>query len=118
MPADKYIELLIRYKNQITICACLVVSVLCFVGGRYSVEIPPKSVICAEEIKTADKLFSQIEEERNKHITEIRSVHDEEQKECKKRVIEEVEKFKDDKPSLDCRICKALSVQCKKKGLW
>lgn len=118
MPADKYIQLLIKYKNQVSIAVCFIMGILCFVGGRYSVDIPPKAVICAEEIKTADKLFSQIEDERKQHLTEIRECHDKETQECESRIANELLKYEDSKPKLDCRIAKALKPQCVKRGLW
>jgi hypothetical protein len=116
--SDQYIQLLLKYKNQVSIAACFIMGVLCFVGGRYSVDIPPKAVICSEEIKTADKLFTQIEQERIKHLSEIRECHDEEIKSCESRIVKELSRFEEKKPQLDCRIAKALKPQCVKRGLW
>jgi len=116
--SKEYIELLLKYKNQATIALAFIMCVLCFVGGRYSVHIPPKAVICEAEISNNEKLFTQIKEERKAHITELREVKDKQHTECDKRVVDELEKFKTKAPKLDCRIAKAIAPQCKKKGLW
>lgn len=118
MSAEKYVELLLKYKSQVTALICILVATLCFVGGRMSVHIPPKAVVCEAEIKTVDKLFAQIKEAEKKHIDELRECHDEEVKECQKRIVETIDDFNSKKFSLDCRICKAMQSQCVKKGLW
>ena len=118
MSAEKYVELLLKYKSQVTALICVLVATLCFVGGRMSVHIPPKAVVCEAEIKTVDKLFAQIKEAEKKHIEELRTCHDDEAKECQKRIVETIDDFNSKKPSLDCRICKAMKPQCEKKGLW
>lgn len=118
MSAEKYVELLLKYKSQVTALICVLVATLCFIGGRMSVHIPPKAVVCEAEIKTVDKLFAQIKEAEKKHIVELRKCHDDEAKECQKRIVKAVNDFSTKKPSLDCRICKAMKPQCEKKGLW
>jgi len=118
MSAEKYVELLLKYKGQVTALICVLVATLCFIGGRLSVHIPPKAVVCEAEIKTVDKLFAQIKEAEKKHIVELRKCHDDEAKECQKRIVKAVNDFSAKKPSLDCRICKAMKPQCEKKGLW
>ena len=118
MSAEKYVELLLKYKSQVTALICVLVATLCFIGGRLSVHIPPKAVVCEAEIKTVDKLFAQIKEAEKKHIVELRKCHDDEAKECQKRIVKAVNDFSAKKPSLDCRICKAMKPQCEKKGLW
>lgn len=115
MSNDKMFDMLIRYKNQVTIAIAFIMGVVCFVGGRISVHIPPKEVVCKAEIATKDKLFEQIEKERKQHLTDIRACHDEEQAECKTRVAEAIEKYKITQPAIDCDVCRAIVPQCVKR---
>lgn len=119
MPKSQYVELLLKYKNQVTALICVVVALLCFVGGRLSVHIPPKQVVCEAELKTIDKLFAQNKKLKEEHVEELRKCHDDEVKACNTRITEEIESYKTDhQPQFNCRVCKALYPQCKKKGLW
>lgn len=108
-------EMLMRYKNQVTIAIAFIMGVVCFVGGRISVNIPPKEVVCKAEIATKEKLFGQLKETRDKHITEIRQIHDEESAKCKVRVDTAIEKYKVTHPAIDCNVCKAIVPQCKRR---
>jgi|GEM_PF-6856975 len=116
MPFEKYVTLLIKYKNIVAAFLCLVVSLTCFIIGRVSVHIPPKEVICKHEIATSNKLFEQIEKQKTAHIKEIRDLTDSSDKECEKRITEEIQGFTTSSPMLDCRICNAFVDQCEKRG--
>jgi hypothetical protein len=122
MPAaydpTKVIDLLIKYKNQVTALICIIIACACFMFGRMSVHIPPKKIVCEKEIQTADKLNAQLTKLRVDHIQEIRETTDTAEKECQQRIIKEVDDFKAKSPTLDCRIAKSIYPQCKKKGLW
>lgn len=119
MPDNQYVELLLKYKNQVTALICVFVALMCFIGGRLSVHVPPKQVVCEGELKTINKQFEQIKKLKEAHIVELRKCHDDEQMACNVKVANELEIYKKDhQPNFDCRVCKSLSVQCKKKGLW
>ena len=67
---------------------------------------------------------SEASNEKNKklkedHVEELRKCHDDEIKACNTRITEELENYKTaHQPQFNCRVCKALYPQCKKKGLW
>lgn len=114
----KVIDLLIKYKNQVTGLICIIIACACFMFGRMSVHIPPKKIVCEKEIETADKLNAQLTKLRVDHIAEIRETTDTAEKECQSRIIKAVDEYKEKSPSLDCRIAKSLEKQCRQKGLW
>lgn len=116
MPIDKYVELLIKYKNIVAAFLCLIIALICFMLGRASIHIPPKEVVCKNEIATSNKLFEQIEKQKTGHIKEIRELTDNADKDCERRITEEIQSFTTSAPMLDCRICEAFVDQCKQRG--
>lgn len=115
---SEYVKLMLRYKNQITVLLSLLIALFMFILGRVSVEIPPKAVVCANEIITIDKQFSQLQKKDAECAENVLSSVDKEKKLCEKKMRENVSSFKDSVDALDCRICKSLSIQCKSKGQW
>ena len=63
---DKYIELAIKYKNQLTYLLCFLFICISFYVGRSTKECLPKSVMCKDITRVKDELFIQLEEERKK----------------------------------------------------
>ena len=112
---QKLLELYDKNKTYFHLVSAFVAGVLCFLAGVYSVDCPPKEVVCKAEIATKEKLFDQLKDARDKHIQEIRKVHDEEQAACKVRVDNAIEKYKVTHPAIDCNVCKAIAPQCKRR---
>ena len=46
---NKLIDLLIKYKTQVSYLIAFVMCLLCFAGGRLTAQCPPKSVVCEAE---------------------------------------------------------------------
>jgi hypothetical protein len=113
-----YVKLMLRYKNQITILLSLLLSLFMFIVGRVSVNVPPKSVVCANELITIDKQFNQIQKKDAECAENVLNAVDKEKKSCEKNIRDNVNSFKDSNEALDCRICKSLSIQCESKGQW
>lgn len=111
----KLLELYDKNKTYFHLVSAFIAGILCFIAGVYSVDCPPKEVVCKAEIATKEKLFTQLEQERAKHIAEIRQVHDEEQKQCKVRVDSAITKYKATHPAIDCNVCAAIVTQCKRR---
>lgn len=115
---DQYVQLLLKYKNQVTIAVCFIMSVVCFVGGRYSVHIPPRQVVCEDDIKAKETAMQLLSDERKQCLTDKRLLEDTHTKVCDKRIADELDKYKVAAPKLDCRIAKSLEPQCRKRGQW
>lgn len=116
MPFDKYLELLIKYKNIVAALLCLIIAVICFCVGRASVHIPPKEIVCKTEFKRIDDLFHQVEKDKLKHIKEIRELTDMSDKICEKRITDAVDEYAVSTQMIDCRICEAFVGQCAQRG--
>ena len=115
---NEYIKLLIKYKNQVVALSCLMLTLIMFLLGRYSVEIPPKSIVCKNELITIEKQFSQLQTKDQKCAEKVIESVDKESKSCQSKIEKAIDNFKDKKTDIDCRVCKAIEPQCKKNGLW
>lgn len=104
-------------KNQRTIILILG-GILSFGFGYMSKSIPPKSEVCKAEIKNTEKLFNQLKSERDTSLENERNITDELNKACDIKLITRINEYKAKEGQVDCRICKALSRQCKAKGKW
>lgn len=92
--------------------------IIAFSLGYMSKNCPPKSEVCKAEMKNNGKLFTQIKEEREEAVKKERNITDELNKACDIKLITRINEYKAKEGQVDCRICKALSRQCKAKGKW
>lgn len=116
MPQD-YVQLLIKYKNQVTALICIIIASACFIGGRMSVHVPPKEVVCKTYIQTKDTALLQLKQERDERVSALQAQRDADRKQCDKDIEAEVEKHKSERSIVDCETAKALYGQCKRRGL-
>lgn len=100
-------------KLQLISSLILIIACCIFYFGRLSVDIPSREVMCAEIIKSNAILIDAAKEKEKEYTEKIRLCHDEEYKVCTARIVEELDKYKAESPSLDCRVCKAAVPQCK-----
>lgn len=117
MSNDKLFEMMIKYKNQVTGLICIALAMICFVGGRLSVDIPPREVICKTEIATKEKLFTQLKECQDGRVVALQAQRDADDIACDKRIEKEVQQHKEISQQLNCDIVKSLYGQCKRRGL-
>lgn len=116
MPQD-YVQLLIKYKNQVTALICLIIACACFIGGRMSVHVPPKEVVCKTYISSRDTALSQLKTERDERVVLLQKQRDADRKKCDEDIEKEIEKQKAERFIVDCETAKALYGQCKRRGL-
>lgn len=118
MPIDpnKLIELLIKYKTQATYAFAILGCVAFFIGGRYSVDIPPKSEICKAELQTIDKQFAQISQKDAVCVQKLREQRDTDDETCLSRIRSAVEKAQETTNIVQCEEVCTLYPQCKRAG--
>jgi hypothetical protein len=114
---DNFKEVTKYAQNQTVqiIFGSLLIAVMSFLGGRSSINIPPKSVVCSDIIKDNENLSLQLSEERisceeskTSALKEFQHILD---IQCAERVEKALEgcEFSED---LHCPICVARGV-CK-----
>ena len=117
MISDKTIQLAldlaIKYKNQLSFLAVILLMLVSFNAGKSSVNCPGEEVLCLDIKKTKDKLFDDLEKEKNICKEKIRIKIDEEQEICDKRVRTSVDAIRKNYSKITCKICKAMKGQCK-----
>jgi len=115
---DKYIELALKYKSQITIASSLLVFLLSFVAGRMTAVCPPKSEVCKSEIILIKSLKEEISRKDSDCKKLLRSEQDISEKSCKKRIKDAQKGTKTTSQIVSCEEAKAIMPQCKKQGRW
>lgn len=113
---EKVILIAEKHGTKISLIIAGFIVALVFVLGRASVNIPPKSVVCASEISTISAQYKTIETLQLNSKKDLEEQRDVLNKECTSKVAEELDKFKSSNSSLDCKVCKSLIRQCKAKG--
>jgi len=116
MPQD-YVQLLIKYKNQVTALICIIIACACFIGGRMSVHVPPKEVVCKTYIQTRDTALQQLKTERDERVVLLQKQRDTDRAKCEEDIEKEIKKQKSERAIVDCETAKALYGQCKRRGL-
>ena len=112
---DKYIELAIKYKNQLTYLLCFLCICISFYVGRSTKECPPKSVLCEDIKEVKDELFFQLQEERKACVKKVRTTIDDQQAKCDTRVREEVDNTRRNCSNVSCEICQSIRSQCERR---
>jgi hypothetical protein len=115
---DKYIELALKYKSQITIASSLLVFLLSFVAGRMTAVCPPKSEVCKAEIILIESLKQELSRKDNDCKKLLREEQDKAEKDCVKRIKEAQKGTKTTSQIVSCEEAKAIMPQCKKQGRW
>ena len=112
---DKYIELAIKYKNQLTYLLCFLCICISFYAGRSTKECPPKSAVCKDITRVKDDLFFQLEEERKSCVNKIRKTIDDQQRKCTNKIRQEVDNTRKNCSNVSCEICQSIRSQCKRR---
>lgn len=117
MPQEEIIQLLIKYKNQVTGLICVIIAAGCFYLGQQSVHCEPKEVLCKTIEDTRDKYLGQRNKCLNDKKEELDTLRDAKDLECKVKIKAAIDEHKKQKQALDCDIVKSLHGQCKRRGL-
>lgn len=118
MPVDpnKIFDLLIKYKNQVSILVGFILCVACFVGGYVVKTCPPKSVVCRAEEQTIIGLNAALTEKDQTRVTQLRTQRDEDRAACDDRVEEAKIEQAASNDFLQCSDVCALYNQCERAG--
>jgi len=111
---DKLFELLIKYKTQVSYLIGFILCVSCFVGGRLSVDCPPKSEVCKAEISTIQSQFAQLAEKDQRWTTKLRERLDEVEGQCTTRIQEALDQQRATDSIVQCEEVCTLYPQCKR----
>jgi hypothetical protein len=117
MKTEKIIELFTQNKSQALAGGFILILILCFVLGRYSVSIPSKDDLCDPEYKTITGLKEELSKKDAICEKRLRTQRDEDDVECKKRIRKAVDDNKDVSDVVTCEEVKVLIEPCRKRGL-
>jgi len=118
LPVDynKLIDLLIKYKTQVSYLIAFIACIGCFIGG-YSVRTcPPKSVVCEAEETTIKSLRGELSQKDDKRVEMLRSQKDEDRLSCDERVEQAKVDQMTSNNFLQCSDICALHPQCVEAG--
>ena len=101
-------------KNQRSIILCLS-GLLAFGFGYWSKTCPPKSEVCAAEIETVNRQFTQLQDKDRKWAIKLREQIDADDQVCRERIRTEVERNRSQASIVQCEEVMALYPQCSRR---
>jgi len=118
MPIDpnKLLELLIKYKAQVSYLIAFILSVGCFIGGRLSIDCPPKSDVCKAELRTIDTQFEQLSQKDAVCAQSLRTQRDADATSCDERIQTELIRSRETSEVVQCEEVCTLYSQCQRAG--
>lgn len=118
MPVDpnKLIDLVIKYKNQVTYLCVVILAVILFFAGRYSVDCPPKSEVCKAELITITGLRDELAAKDIVRTEQLRAQRDADRTACDVRVEEAKREQAASNEFLECTDICSLHPQCVRAG--
>jgi len=118
VPVDynKLIDLLIKYKTQVSYLLCFIACVGCFIGGYVVKKCPPKSVVCRAEEKTILGLNAELAAKDVVRTQQLREQRDADRSSCDERVEQAKRDQNAANDFLGCSDICALHPQCVEAG--
>ena len=113
---DKLIDLLIKYKTQVSYLVAFILCASCFIGGRLTSQCPPKSEVCMAEEKTILGLRAELSGKDTTRVEMLRKQKDEDRKSCDERVEQAKQDQMASNDFLQCSDICALYNQCLTAG--
>jgi len=113
---DKLVDLLIKYKTQVSYLAAFILCAGCFIGGRLTSQCPPKSEVCMAEEKTILGLRAELSGKDTTRVEMLRKQKDEDRKSCDERVEQAKQDQMASNDFLQCSDICALYNQCLTAG--
>tara|TARA_B100001094_G_C18123717_1_gene768277 strand:+ start:130 stop:501 length:372 start_codon:yes stop_codon:yes gene_type:complete len=113
---DKLIDLLIKYKTQVSYLVAFILCAGCFIGGRLTSQCPPKSEVCMAEEKTILGLRAELSGKDTTRVEMLRKQKDEDRKSCDVRVSTAKLEMGATNKFLQCSDVCALYNQCEAAG--
>ena len=118
MPVDvnKLLELLIKYKTQVSYLVAFILCVGCFIGGRMSIDCPPKADVCKAELRTIDRQFAQLQAKDREWTEKLNTQRDTDERSCAERIQTEIENALLNSDIVQCEEVCTLYSQCERAG--
>lgn len=113
---DKLLELLIKYKTQVSYLLAFILCVGCFVGGYTLQKCKPKSEVCLAEETTITGLRTSLSTCEGQKTTALRQQRDTDREACDIRVEEARQSQRATNNFLECSDVCALHPQCEAAG--
>jgi len=113
---NKLVDLLVKYKTQVSYLAAFILCAGCFIGGRISAECPPKSEVCMAEEKTIIGLRAELSSKDTTRIEMLRAQKDKDRLSCDERVEDAKQAQMASNDFLQCSDICALYNQCLTAG--
>ena len=117
MNTEKLIELFTQNKNHAIAAGFILILILCFALGRYSVAIPSKDDLCDPEYETIKGLNEELSKKDQACEERLRTQRDDDDVECKKRIRRAVEDNRSVNDVVTCEEVKVLIEPCRRRGL-
>ena len=112
----KLLDLLIKYKTQVSYLIAFIMCLICFIGGRITSQCPPKSVVCEAEETTIKGLRSELAQKDTKRVEMLRTQKDKDRLSCDERVEQSKQDQMASNDFLQCSDICALHPQCEAAG--
>ena len=118
MPIDynKLVDLLIKYKTQVSYLIAFIACIGCFITGYTVKTCPPKSVVCRAEERTIQGLQAELATKDVVRTQQLREQRDEDRASCDIRVEEAKRSQNASNDFLLCSDVCALHSQCVEAG--
>jgi len=113
---DKLVDLLIKYKTQVSYLVAFILCAACFIGGRMTLQCPPKSEVCEAEEATITGLRGELTAKDSKRIEMLREQKDKDRLSCDERVEQAKQDQMASNDFLQCSDICALHPQCEAAG--
>lgn len=113
---DKLIDLLIKYKTQVSYLVAFIACLGCFIGGYTIQKCKPKSEVCRAEETTITGLNTALSKCEGEKTTQLREQRDRDRQSCDERVEEARSSQRATNDFLQCSDVCALHPQCEAAG--
>jgi hypothetical protein len=113
---DKLVDLLIKYKTQVSYLVAFILCAACFIGGRMTSQCPPKSVVCEAEETIIKSLRGELSQKDDKRVEMLRNQKDEDRLTCDERVEQAKVDQMTSNNFLQCSDICVLFNQCEAAG--
>jgi len=114
---NKTLDVMLKYKLQLTFLGVLFLLLLSFKAGQNSVDLPSKKVFCKEYTDTIEQYRIDLQRSQDKCDERIDNSVDVERKSCDEKIVNAIQEKVKQSVITNCRIAKIKFRQCKKKGL-
>lgn len=111
---DQIIELLLKYKNQVTFLVGIILCLIFYALGANSVHIPHKNDVCQDEFATISSQFAQLGQKDKTWTANLRKQRDEDELTCQERIKTKLKEQASNDHIVSCEEACILFPQCER----